>query len=82
LKYKDLQIKIQRMWNIRTKVLPITTGVTGLISNVTSNVIKETPGKYNLLQMQKTVVLSTAHTLYNTKRCIKIKSNTLGERCY
>jgi len=32
LKYKDLTTEIQRMWNVRTKVIPVITGVTGTIS--------------------------------------------------
>jgi hypothetical protein len=31
LKYKDLTIAIQRMWNVKTKVIPLIIGVTGTI---------------------------------------------------
>ena len=33
LKYKDLTIEIQCMWNVKTKVIPTIIGATGTISN-------------------------------------------------
>jgi hypothetical protein len=32
LKYKDLTIEIQHMWNVKTRVIPVIIGATGTIS--------------------------------------------------
>jgi hypothetical protein len=39
LKYKDLTIEIERMWNVQTKVIPVIIGATGTISKSFRNYV-------------------------------------------
>jgi len=63
LKYKDLTIEIQRMWNVKTKAIPVTIGATGTISKSFRKYLSKIPGKYEVKELQKTVILGTAHIL-------------------
>jgi hypothetical protein len=46
LKYKDLTIEIQRMWNVKTKVIPVIIGVTGTISKSFRKYMSNIPGNH------------------------------------
>ena len=46
LKYKDLTIEIQRMWNVKTKVIPIILGATGTISKLFRKCVSNIPGNH------------------------------------
>jgi len=61
LKYKDLTIEIQRMWNVKTKVIPVTIGVTGTISKSFRKYVSTMPGNHEVKELQKTAILGTAH---------------------
>ena len=63
LKYKDLTIEIQRMWNVKTKVIPVIIGVTGTISKLFRKYVSNIPGKHEVKELQKTAILGTAHIL-------------------
>jgi len=45
LKYKDLTVEIQRMWNVKTKVIPVIIGATGTISKSFRKYVRNIPGK-------------------------------------
>ena len=63
LKYKDLTIEIQRMWNVRTKVIPVIIGATGTISKSFRKYVSNIPGNHEVKELQKTAILCTAHIL-------------------
>jgi len=61
LKYEDLPIETQRMWNVKTKVIPVIIGATGTISNSFRKYVSNIPGKHEVKELQKTAILGTAH---------------------
>ena len=63
LKYKDLTIEIQRLWNLKTKVIPVIIGATGTISKSFRKYMSNMPGKREVKELQKTAILGTAHIL-------------------
>ena len=63
LKYKDLTIEIQRMWNVKTRVIPVIIGATGTISKSFRKYVSDIPGDHDVKEEQKTAILGTAHIL-------------------
>jgi hypothetical protein len=63
LKYKDLTIQIQRMWDVKTKVNPAIIGATGTISKSFRKYVSNIPGNHEVKVLQKTVISGTAHIL-------------------
>jgi hypothetical protein len=63
LKYKDLTIEIQRMWNVKTRVIPVITGATGTISKSFRKYANTIPGNREVKELHKTAMLGTAHIL-------------------
>ena len=62
-KYKDLTIEIQRMWNVKTKVIPAILGATGTISKSFRKCVSNITGNHEVKELQKTAILGTAHIL-------------------
>jgi hypothetical protein len=63
LKYKDLTIEIQRMWNVKTRVIPVIIGATGTISKSLRTYVSTIPGNNEVKELQKTAILGTAHII-------------------
>jgi hypothetical protein len=48
LKYKDLTTEIQRMWNVKTKVIAVIIGATGTVSESFRKYVSNIPGKHDV----------------------------------
>jgi hypothetical protein len=63
LKYKDLTIEVQRMWNVKTKVIPVIIGASGSVSKSFRKYVSNIPGKHEVKELQNEAILGTAHIL-------------------
>jgi hypothetical protein len=63
VKYIDLTTEIQRMWNVKSKVIPVIIEADGTISKSFRNYVSNIPGKHEVKKLQKTSILGTAHIL-------------------
>jgi len=64
LKYTDLATEIQRMRNVKTKVIPVITRAAGTISKSSRYYLSNIPGKHEIRKLQQTAILGTAHTYF------------------
>jgi hypothetical protein len=51
------------MWNVKTKVIPVIIGATGIISKSFRKYPSNIPGKHEIKELQETAILGTAHIL-------------------
>jgi hypothetical protein len=51
------------MWNVKTKVITVITGVTGIISKLFRKYVSNTPENHEVKELQKTAILATAHII-------------------
>jgi hypothetical protein len=63
LKYKHLTIEIQRMWNVKTNVIPVIIGATGTVSKSFRKYMSNITGNHEVKELQKTAILDNAHIL-------------------
>jgi hypothetical protein len=63
VKYKDLTIEIQRMWNVKTGVTPVIIGANGTISKSFRKYVSTIPGNHDVRELQKSAKMGhCAHT--------------------
>jgi fructose-1,6-bisphosphatase/sedoheptulose 1,7-bisphosphatase-like protein len=63
LKYKNLSIEIQRMWNMKCFVIPVIIGATGIVSKSLHKYLETIPGQHSIYSLQTTVILGTSHII-------------------
>jgi uncharacterized protein (DUF1499 family) len=63
LKYKNLGIEIQRMWNMKRFVIPVITGAMGIASKRLKKIVDTIPGQHSIDPLQKTAILGTSHII-------------------
>jgi len=65
-KYKDLEIEISRMWGMKTTTVPVVIGALGLIKKGLDKRIQQIPGNPTIPELQKIVLLGSAHIIRKT----------------
>jgi hypothetical protein len=63
LKYKNLSIEIQQMWNMKYFVIPVIIGAMGIVSKSFKKYLVTIPGQHSVDSLQKTAVLGTSHII-------------------
>jgi len=63
LTYEDVTTGIQRMWTVKAKAVPITTGATGTISKSLRQYLSNIPGRHKIKELHITAILGTAPIL-------------------
>ena len=51
LKYKELVIQVQCMWNVKAKVIPVKSGATGTILKSLRQDLSNIPGKHEVREL-------------------------------
>jgi len=63
LKYKNLTIPFQRMWNVKAKMIPVITGETWTISKSPKQYLSNIRRKDEIEELRKSAILDNAHQL-------------------
>ena len=62
-KYDELKREVERLWQVKAKVIPIVLGALGTVTRSLSNYIKEIGVKTQIKLIQKSVLFGTARVL-------------------
>ena len=62
-KYQDLARELQKIWNVKVKIIPLLVGTLGALSKQFGNRLKQIGITAGTAQVQKTVLLGTVRIL-------------------
>ena len=62
-KYQDLKREVQKLWNMKAKIIPIVIGALGTIPKTLQKQLDQIESSIAINQMQTTVLLNTARIL-------------------
>jgi len=62
-KIKSLCIEIQRMWDLKCKIMPVTIGTTGIVIKGLGKSLEAIPGTHSVDSLQTAAVLGTSHII-------------------
>ena len=62
-KYKDLELEIQRMWHMKTVVIPVVVGALGTVKKGMAENIKKVSERATMTEIQKICMLGSARIL-------------------
>jgi hypothetical protein len=63
MKYRSLCIEIQSMWNLKSTIILIVIGATGIVTRSLKKNLEALPGKRSIDSLQKTAILGTSHII-------------------
>ena len=72
-KYKDLEIEVTKMWEMKTSTVPIVMGALGLVKKGFETYIDQIPGHIRIEELHKIALLGSAHI---QRRTLFITSST------
>jgi hypothetical protein len=61
LKYKNLNIEIQRMWNIKCFVIPVIIGATAIVTKGLKKYLETIPGKHLIDSLKNSCTRNITH---------------------
>jgi len=69
VKIQEIYIEIQRMWNLKSTIVPVIIGTTGIVTRSLRENLEAVTGKHSLDSIQKTAILGTSHIIWKVLQC-------------